>query len=95
MIKLKKLLVSEGGHNKSKYIHILGNMNSEDKRTVRRWTVREEGNIVVIILYCNVIGQGMIEYITKIVEHNNGEFKLFPEYNLIGIEIKLKAPKQI
>ncbi len=99
MIKLKKLLVSEtrrkGIVSMNKYTNILMNMNSEDRKTVRRWDVREEGNIVVITLYCNIIGQGMLEYITKFVDSKHGEFKLFPEYNLIGIEIKIRAPKQI
>lgn len=73
------------------YSHILSRMHSKDRKTIQYWNVEEIEGDIVIRLYSNLVGQGMLEFVMSFVEQNNGAFRLFPDRGFICIEMKIKA----
>lgn len=78
---------------KRDYTPILMRMNNQDRKTIRYWNVREENDTVMIEFYSTLVGQGMLEYISELVERSRGEFRMIPDDNLICIQITVPRPK--
>lgn len=89
---VNKALTENGKRN---YVYLFRYMNPQDRKTIRYWKYRDEGNITVISFYSSLVGQGMIEFVTEFVEKYRGAFRLIPDDSLICIEMRIQSPNTL
>lgn len=89
MISLKQLLTES---SKRDFPHLFMQMNPADRKFIRRWHVSDDGGITSVELYCTLIGQGLMEFLTAFVDRYQGSFRIYPESGLVCIQMKIRTP---
>lgn len=94
MIKLKEMVTGmpkEGDHRP--YMVFFNNIHTQDRKYIKRWHVREDGDDVLIFIYLSLIGQGMMESLLKFVEQNEGMYRIYPDDYYCCVEMRVKKKK--
>jgi hypothetical protein len=76
---------------KKQFSPMFMHMNPSDRKFIKRWNFQNEDGIAVIRVYAALVGEGLLEFFQSMTGKYKGAMRLYPEDNLICIEIKVRA----